>query len=142
MGALFSIDFEVRDYELDQYGVVNNAVYQNYLEHARHRFLHLIGIDPAEVASSGNSLALSEITVNYLSPLRSGETFHVDVEIGEISGVRVVFLQKIYAVGENRPVLDAKAVAVFLNNNGRPIRVTPEQREAFTPYLIEKSEKQ
>lgn len=142
MGALFSIDFEVRDYELDQYGVVNNAVYQNYLEHARHRFLHQIGIDPAEVASSGNSLALSEITVKYLSPLRSGEAFHVDVVIGEISGVRVVFLQKLFAAGENRPVLDAKAVAVFLNYNGRPIRVTPEQRKAFTPYLIEKSEKQ
>lgn len=137
MGALFSVDFEVRDYELDQYGVVNNAVYQNYLEHGRHQFLHQIGIDPAKVARSGKSLTLSEITVKYLSPLLSRETFRVEVAIGEIGGARVVFLQKIHALGENRLVLSARAVAVFLNENGRPTRVTPEYREAFTIYLAE-----
>ena len=35
---------EVRDHELDRFGVVNNAVYQNYLEHARHAFLASRGI--------------------------------------------------------------------------------------------------
>ena len=34
----FSIDLAVRDYECDLQGVVNNAVYFNYLEHARHAF--------------------------------------------------------------------------------------------------------
>lgn len=142
MGALYSVELQVRDYELDQYGVVNNAVYQNYLEHGRHQFLHQIGIDPAEVARSRKSLALSEITVKYLSSLRSRETFRVEVAIEEIGGARVVFLQKIHALGENRPVLTARVLAVFLKENGRPTRVTPEHREAFTPYLVEISAKQ
>lgn len=34
----------VRDYELDRFGVVKNAVYQNYLEHVRYMFLESLGV--------------------------------------------------------------------------------------------------
>ena len=32
----FQLEFQVRDYECDMQGHVNNAVYLNYLEHCRH----------------------------------------------------------------------------------------------------------
>ena len=35
----YKLDFEVRDYECDVQGVVNNAVYQNYLEVTRNKWL-------------------------------------------------------------------------------------------------------
>ncbi len=35
----FELEFTVRDYECDLQGIVNNAVYLNYLEHTRHQYL-------------------------------------------------------------------------------------------------------
>ena len=41
---LSELEFLVRDYECDLLGVVSNAVYQHYLEHARQEFMHAAGI--------------------------------------------------------------------------------------------------
>ena len=46
----FKIDLQVRDYECDMQGYVNNAIYQNYLEHARHEYLQRLGINFAILA--------------------------------------------------------------------------------------------
>ena len=43
----------VRPYECDSYNHVNNAVYLNYLEHARMDFLHAAGFDYKGIVAAG-----------------------------------------------------------------------------------------
>jgi len=140
MAQAFELELQVRDYELDQYGVVNNAVYLRYLEHTRHEFLIHLGIDPAAVARSGRSLALSEIHVTYRAPLRSRDAFRVRLRVREVRGARVRFEQRITGVPDGRRIVEAEAVAVFLDAQGKPVRVDPDHARLFADYLIPEGE--
>ena len=131
----FLLEIQVRDSELDQYGVVNNATYQIYLEHSRHEFLIGVGIDAAAVAAAGRSLALSGINIRYIAPLRSRETFRVSLTISRLSGVRAEFHQQILRLPDEAPILEAWAEAVFLDERGRPMRLPVEFREGVKGYL-------
>lgn len=41
---IFETEMEVRDYECDIQGIVNNANYLHYTEHTRHLFLTSLGV--------------------------------------------------------------------------------------------------
>ena len=45
---IFEEKFKVRDYECDLQGIVNNANYQHYTEHACHEFFLSRGVSFAE----------------------------------------------------------------------------------------------
>ncbi|MDP7421396.1 MAG: acyl-CoA thioesterase, partial [bacterium] len=92
----FSLEFEVRDYECDLQGIVNNAVYQNYLEHTRHRFLKTIGIDFAEFTRRNIHLVVTRAELDYKHPLKSGERFRVSLNLERHSRLRFVFVQNIH----------------------------------------------
>ena len=71
----FKLEFEVRDYECDLSGIVNNALYQHYLEHARHMYLKTRGLDFAALEEQGITLVVIRIEIDFLYPLRSGDKF-------------------------------------------------------------------
>ena len=45
---IFETKMEVRDYECDIEGIVNNANYLHYMEHTRHLFLKECGRKPPD----------------------------------------------------------------------------------------------
>jgi len=118
--SAFSLDFKVRDYECDLQGVVNNSVYQNYLEHARHEFLLAKGIHFAELASAGVNLVVLRAELDYKASLTSGDEFYVDLQVERASRVRFAFVQNIYRKSDGKLCLAARITCTSVNANGRP----------------------
>ena len=129
MEYAYKLDFKVRDYECDIQGVVNNSVYQNYLEHARHEFLLDRGIDFAELAMKNINLVVVRAELDYRLPLRSGEKLWVGLNLQRASKVRFEFLQDIYRAADDKLILNAKVTGTSLNERGRPF--VPEMLEAL-----------
>ena len=114
------LKFKVRDYECDMQGVVNNSVYQNYLEHARHDFLLSMGINFAEMTSRGVHLLVVRAELDYRQSLRSNDEFVVCSNIEQASKLRFVFKQDIYRNSDQKIMLQAKITGTSINQRGRP----------------------
>jgi len=126
----FELELTVRDYELDTQGVVNNSVYQNYLEHARHEYLKSVGLNFNKLHKNGTDAVVHKVELVYKKPLMGDNRFIVKTRAEKSGNVRFVFYQNIYRLPENELVLKGVVTAVFMNN-GRPIRPPKEVMEAI-----------
>ncbi len=116
----YQLEFQVRDYECDMQGHVNNAVYMNYLEHCRHEFIKELGLDFSELVRRGISLVVIRAEIDYKYSLRSGERFMIGVILERVSPLRYRFVQDIYLLPEKKLVLKARVVGTGVNAKGRP----------------------
>ena len=117
---LFKITMQVRDYECDMQGIVNNAVYQNYLEWARHEYLRSRGLDFADLTARGIIVVVVRAELDYLKSLRSGDHFTVSVQAHQPSRLRLVFEQQILRLPAGEPVMRASITATSVNARNRP----------------------
>ncbi len=113
------LELEVRDYECDIQGVVNNSVYQNYLEHARHKYLLYLGVDFAELAGQNINLMVIRAELDYKSSLRPGDKFTIESNIIRLSKIKFAFQQNIINE-DGKKVVIANIIGTALNERGRP----------------------
>uniref|UniRef100_A0ACD5ZK16 Uncharacterized protein n=1 Tax=Avena sativa TaxID=4498 RepID=A0ACD5ZK16_AVESA len=125
----------VRESDLDQYGVVNHAIYCVYMEKAREKMITDLGISTASIACTGNAMALSELNLKYFTPLRSGDRFAVRVRVVQIKGARILVEHFIETLPDRELVLEATATAVCLNKDYRPTRVFPEMSSKLQHFF-------
>jgi acyl-CoA thioester hydrolase len=121
MKQVFEIQLEVRDYECDIQGIVNNAVYQNYLEHARHQFLHEIELDFSDWHKQGKDAVVISTWLEYKQSLKPGDKFIIQLRLIKKGLVRIVFDQSIYRLPDRVLCLSANVETVVIQNN-RPIK--------------------
>jgi acyl-CoA thioester hydrolase len=120
MSEFSELVFSVRDYECDLQGVVNNAVYQNYLEHARHKYLKSHHIDFAALAQAGINLVVIRAELDYKGSLTSGDSFIVRTRFVRKSPLKFLFIQEIHRQGEEKILLRAEITGTAVNAQGKP----------------------
>jgi acyl-CoA thioester hydrolase len=126
------IKLDVRDYECDMADRVNNSVYYNYLEHARHSMLKSGGIDFAELARQSIGLVISKAEIDFVRSLMSGDSFAVKTKIFRASKLRFEFHQEIYRESDKQLIARAKITGTPINSLGRP-KLTPELEALIVP---------
>jgi len=116
----FEFEMQVRDYECDIQGIVNNSVYQNYLEHCRHKFLNHVGLDFAQLHIEGIDAVVIKAELEYKFPLRPSEDFFVRLKVGKQGRLRIIFKQQVIRKADEKLMVDARITTV-LTRNGRPL---------------------
>ena len=116
----FQIELDVRDYECDMQGIVNNSVYQNYFEHTRHKYLKSIGLDFSTLTEKKINLIVIRAEIDYKGSLRSGDSFISSLNMTRVSPLRFGFEQFIYRKSDNVLMTKALVIGTSVNAKGRP----------------------
>ena len=115
MNYIFETRMEVRDYECDIEGIVNNANYLHYMEHTRHLFLKSRGLSFAEMHNKGVDAVVARMNLQYKTPLRCDDEFISRLGLRK-EGLRYVFNQDIFRASDNRLCVRATVELVCLIN--------------------------
>ncbi len=133
----YELEFKVRDYECDLQGIVNNSVYQNYLEHTRHEFLDSIGLNFKELYDKGVVAVVARADLAYKTPLRSNDRFVVRTRI-EHQSIKYTFYQDIYRLSDGKLCLKGIITTTSLIN-GR-LAVSEDIVDAFNRVIAKRQE--
>ena len=129
---IFTHKMKVRDYECDLQGVVNNANYQHYMEHARHEFLETLGVNFGKLHEDGIDAMVAKITIEYKLPLRSGDKFVIGINL-QRQGAKIVFTQDLFRLSDGKLCTKGIVETICLENG----RLTRGEifDEVFKDYL-------
>lgn len=112
---VFELPLQVRDYEVDSQGIVNNAIYLHYLEHTRHQFCEVAGTSFRALQQQGIDPVLRRVDIEYLTPLRLSDMMTSTLTLRR-EGARFVFDQRIRREPDGAPVVKATCTIVCLEN--------------------------
>jgi acyl-CoA thioester hydrolase len=115
---------QVRTYECDSYGHVNNANYLNYLEYGRYEFLKDIGFDYPAAVKAGYGVYVARIEIDYKRSAMPDDKLTIkswSVKKGAVSGI---IAQEIWR--DEELLVEAKVTWAFVDSRGLPRKIPPE----------------
>jgi len=127
----------VRSYELDSFSHVNHAVFLNYLEYGRFEALRTGGLGRETMAENGWGVYVVRVEVDYLKEARMDDRLVVRTQLGGYRRTSMTLDQEIVRPGEEgeERLIRAKVHAVWVDTDGRPMRVPAEVKAALGPGM-------
>jgi len=132
MKYIFETKMQVRDYECDIEGIVNNANYLHYCEHTRHLFLQHCGLSFAEMHEKGIDAVVARMKLEYKVPLRPDDEFFSRLNLTK-EGIKYIFHHDIFRASDEALCFRGKVMLVCLVN-GR-LSESEDYDKAFAPYI-------
>jgi acyl-CoA thioester hydrolase len=124
----FSWPVRVYYEDTDAGGVVYYANYLSFMERARTEWLRALGFEqPALAAEHGVLFVVRAVNIDYLKPSRFNDSLQVTVEVVNVGGSRIRFLQRVLRGDEEIVRADVDVVCVN-TDTFRPVRVPREMR--------------
>ena len=134
MPHTFTTHFTVRHDECDAYGHLNNAVYLRYMQEAAFRASDDAGLGQAEYEALGHFWLIRETDIEYLRPVRGGETIAIKTWN---EGFRRTMARRRYLFTRpesEEPIARAWTDWVFLNRDTmRPTTIPDPIHAAYFP---------
>lgn len=132
MTYIFETRMQVRDYECDIEGIVNNANYLHYAEHTRHLFLKECGLSFAEMHRRSIDAVVARMNLQFKTPLQCDDEFISRLNLIK-EGIKYVFHQDIYRASDNKLCFKGVIDLVCIVNG--KLANSPEYDEAFKDYI-------
>ena len=127
-----TVRFAVRQYELDQLGHVNNAVYLNWAEQVAIDHVEALGLGREWSIAHEGGWVVREHHVTYHRPVRYGDVVLVTTLPQEPSGVRGVRRTEIHRESDMALMTEAVTEWIWVRlSDGRPTRIPAELTESF-----------
>ncbi len=130
---IFEMPLQVRDYEVDSQGIVNNAIYLHYLEHTRHEFCRMAGTSFRAMQHDGLDPVIRHVDIEYINSLGLGQEMVSKLALVR-KGARFIFQQDIFSLPDMLPVVRSKVTVVCLRD-GKLSR-GDELAALFAEFLI------
>ena len=132
MKYIFETKMEVRDYECDIEGIVNNANYLSYTEHTRHLFLKQCGLSFAEMHAKGVDAVVARMKLQFKYPLRPDDEFYSRLYLKK-EDFKYIFYHDLYRASDEKLCFKAKVELVCLVDG--KLSESEDYDRAFAPYL-------
>lgn len=127
-------------YETDRMGIVHHSNYIRWMEEARIDFLRQIGLPYDVMEKEGILSPVLGVAAEYKKPFRFGDSFRVELQLIEFSGVKFAIAYEIYKRETDELCATGQSRHAFVDSRMMPVRLKREYPQIYET-LAERLEK-